>query len=268
MHAKKLPKLDRWYTPKTIQYALWIQFNLVSKKWRSHAGVSILNSKRAIRFQFCVQHEALGKYVYIDCLWNTLKHARIQFVCVICCHSKLMWFRTQDWHLSSMRTKHTPTAWIYMFKHIPTPWLLQCHQKNLSLFPLSFSPALKKKVTPSRNCHERLCMATRELEFTDKDMNQSGVCLWLPPERSHWITKRTLLKHVPRAWILQYHQTNLSLAVPRDIISLKPGAWEMYTFVKILNDMQVVRMHLWQHSVCGYYYERALVVALHFLYIF
>jgi len=66
------------------QYALWIQFNLVSKKWRSHAGVSILNSKRAIRFQVCVQHEALGKYVYIDCLWNTLKHARIQFVCVIC----------------------------------------------------------------------------------------------------------------------------------------------------------------------------------------
>ena len=78
MHAKKLPKLERWYTPKTI--CIVVQFNLVSKKWRSHAGVSILNSKRAIRFQFCVQHEALGKYVYIDCLWNTLKHAFSLFV--------------------------------------------------------------------------------------------------------------------------------------------------------------------------------------------
>ena len=78
MHAKKLPKLERWYTPKTI--CIVVQFNLVSKKWRSHAGVSILNSKRAIRFQFCVQHEALGKYVYIDCLWNTLKYAFRLFV--------------------------------------------------------------------------------------------------------------------------------------------------------------------------------------------
>jgi hypothetical protein len=34
----------------------------------SDCRVSILNSKKAIRFQFCVQHEALGKYVYIDCL--------------------------------------------------------------------------------------------------------------------------------------------------------------------------------------------------------
>ena len=129
------------------QYALWIQFNFVSKKWRSHAGVSILNSKRAIRFQFCVQNEALGKYVYIDCLWNTLKHARIQFVCVICCHSKLMWFRTQDWHLSSMHTKHTPTTWIYMFKHIPT--CHQCHQKNLSFLSLSL-PISKQSDTVTK----------------------------------------------------------------------------------------------------------------------
>lgn len=79
--------------------------------------------------------------------WLSLKHTQtwIQFVCVICCHSKLMWFRTQDWHLSSMRTKHTPTAWIYMFKHTPTPWILQCHRKNLSLFFLSLSLPLSKQ---------------------------------------------------------------------------------------------------------------------------
>ena len=79
--------------------------------------------------------------------WLSLKHTQtwIQFVCVICCHSKLMWFRTQDWHLSSMRTKHTPTAWIYMFKHTPTPWILQCHRKNLSFFFLSLSLPLSKQ---------------------------------------------------------------------------------------------------------------------------
>jgi hypothetical protein len=51
--------------------------------------IIILNSKRATRFQLWVYKEALGKFVY--CLWNTQKHPRFQFVCVIYYHCKWMW---------------------------------------------------------------------------------------------------------------------------------------------------------------------------------
>ena len=81
--------------------------------------------------------------------WLSLKHTQtcIQFVCVICCHSKLMWFRTH-WRLTLEQYAHktyTNGLNIYVQTYTNALNIAVSPKKSLSLFPLSFSPALKTK---------------------------------------------------------------------------------------------------------------------------
>ena len=76
------------------------------------------------------------------CLWNTEEYNTHCDTQRLLCLSKIPWsmklqahtvWPPEELHLSTMST---------LWKHIATAWILQCHQKNLSLFPLCFSPTL------------------------------------------------------------------------------------------------------------------------------
>ncbi len=76
------------------------------------------------------------------CLWNTTEYNTHCDTQRLLCLWKIPWsmklqahtvWPPEKLHLSTMST---------LWKHIATAWILQCHQKNLSLFPLCFSPTL------------------------------------------------------------------------------------------------------------------------------
>ena len=63
--------------------------------------IIMLNSKKAIRFQFWGQDEALGKYVY--CLWNLHKHPKFSYW--LCSHANSCSFEECMHNVSRVQTE-------------------------------------------------------------------------------------------------------------------------------------------------------------------
>ena len=118
----------------SLSLCLWILWHgdVYGKSWLFWSTIA-----RILRME-CLHVSGLGNY----CLWNTEEYNTHCDTQRLLCLSKIAWsiklqahtvWPPEDLHLSTMST---------LWKHIATAWILQCHQKNLSLFPLCFSPTL------------------------------------------------------------------------------------------------------------------------------
>jgi hypothetical protein len=158
-----------------------MQLTLVSKKWWSHAGVT--------RRVPC----SIGKRHTIGIRADSQTHPRFQFVCVISCHSKLMWCNLLG---------YTTYRYYACCAQMLTVAVLSsvCKRSLSHTVPSPQDYAWYDKIAGSINVQPHSVR---------------------PPQALHFRSIITLWKDIATAWILQCHTKislfGLSRSVPRSL---------------------------------------------------